>query len=136
MKLCATLLTALMATSLHAEEMQMRTLVVTCTVPSSGWSLEVDEVRRVGDELWFLSSLTRPEGLALTVISEVSAMADVYAPDLPIKHFMIGKTWNWKNEEPITFIKNRKEVAEEMDAGKLVYKKADPPTPPTAEESE
>jgi hypothetical protein len=118
------LLTLLLAASLHAEEDPMGTITVTCTVPSSGWTLEVDEVRRVGDELWVLSRLTAPQGMALTVISTVTASIPVDAPVLPVKQFMTGKTWKWKNDEPITFIKDRADIAAEFDAGVLVYSKA------------
>ena len=119
------LLTLLLAATLRAEENPVRTITINCTVPSSGWTLEVDEVRRVGDELWVLSRLTKPEGMALSVISTVKASVSLNAQDLPVKLFMTGKTWNWENDEPITFIKARADIATDLDAGALVYKKAD-----------
>jgi len=38
------------------------------------------------------------------VISTVQASLKLDAPELPMKYFIIGKTWDWKNAEPYTFI--------------------------------
>ncbi len=67
---------------------------------------------------------SRFDTLFSQVISIVKASVKFTAPDLPVKHFVIGKTWDWKNEESYTFIKNLKELERELKSGKLLYKSA------------
>jgi hypothetical protein len=40
-----------------------------------------------------------------------------------VKYFVIGKTWNWENEEKYTFIKDLKEIEKDLAASKELYKK-------------
>jgi hypothetical protein len=60
------------------------------------------------------------------VISTVQASLKLAAPDLPLRYFVVGKTWNWKNEEPYTFIENLKQIEKALKSGKLLYKTAVP----------
>ena len=38
----------------------------------------------------------------------------------------IGKTWDWKNEESYTFIKDMKQIEKNLKTGQLLYKAAKP----------
>jgi phage gp16-like protein len=58
------------------------------------------------------------------MISTVQASLTIAAPDLPVKNFIVGKTWNWKNEEPYTFIEGLKQIHDEIQSGKLLYQAA------------
>ena len=120
-----TLLSALIfsTTVLGAEE---REITVTLTVPDAAWTIAIDEVHEVKDEIWVISTVSRdPDVMGAQVISIVKALVKIAAPDLPVKHFVIGKTWNWPNKEPYTFIKNRKELEMELKSGKLLCKGTD-----------
>ena len=82
-------------------------ITVRLTVPDVAWAIAIDEVHRVGNELWIISTVSRkPDLMGAQVISTVQASLKLVAPDLPMRYFVIGKTWNWKNEEPYTFIEN------------------------------
>lgn len=101
-------------------------ITVTLTVPDSAWVISIDEIHQVKDEIWVISTVSRdPNVMGAQVISIVKASVKFAAPDLPVKHFVIGKTWDWKNEEPYTFIKNLKELERELKSGKLLYKSAE-----------
>jgi len=116
-----TLLSALLfsTTVLGAEEGE---ITVTLTVPDAAWTIAIDEVHEVKDEIWIISTVSRdPDVMGAQVISIVKASVKLAAPDLPVKHFVIGKTWDWKNEEPYTFIKNLKELERELKSGKFIY---------------
>lgn len=120
MMLLSTLLFS--TTALETEE---REITVTLTVPDSAWAIAIEEVHEVKDEVWVISTVSRdPDVMGAQVISIVEASVKFAAPDLPVKHFVIGKTWGWKNEEPYTFIKNLKELEKELKSGKLLYKSA------------
>ena len=102
-----------------------REIMVKLTVPDAAWTIVIDEVHKVGNELWVISTVSRnPDMMGTQVISTVQASLKMAAPDLPTKYFVIGKTWNWKNEEPYIFIKNLKQIEEELKSGKLLYKAA------------
>jgi hypothetical protein len=119
-----TLLSALLfsTTILGAEE---REITVTPTVPDSTWAIAIDEAHEVKNEIWVISTVSHdPDMMGAQVISIVKASVKFTAPDLPVKHFVIGKTWGWKNEELYTFIKNLKELEKELKSGKLLYKSA------------
>ena len=102
-------------------------ITVKLTVPDAAWTLTINEVHMVGNELWVISTVSQnPDLMGAQVISTVHATLKLTAPDLPVKHFIIGKTWNWKNEEPCTFIENLKQIEKELKSGKLLYKAAKP----------
>ena len=60
------------------------------------------------------------------MISTVQASLKLDAPELPMKYFIIGKTWDWKNAEPYTVINDMKQIEKKVEAGQLLYKSAKP----------
>ena len=100
-----------------------REIMVKLTVPDAGWAIAIDEVHKVGNELWVIANVSRnPDMMSAQVISTVTASLKLAAPDLPMKYFVAGKTWGWKNEEPYIFIKDMKQIEKELKSGKLLYK--------------
>jgi hypothetical protein len=90
-------------------------------------SIAIDEVHRVGNELWIISTVSRnPDLMGAQVISTVQASLKLAVPDLPMRYFIVGKTWNWKNEEPYIFIENLKQIEKALKSGKLLYRTATP----------
>ena len=98
---------------------------VELTVPDSAWKLSIDEVYKVGEEIWVISKVSRGTGaFGLQVISTLSDSVKLDVAEAPKKHFIVGKTWGWENEEPYTFLKDRKEIEKELKSGKQLYQKA------------
>jgi hypothetical protein len=123
-KMILLLVLLLCSTAVHADE---KNIVVRLTVPDTTWTVAIDEVYRVGDELWVISTVSQdPDVMGAQVISTVQDSLRLTVPDLPVKHFVIGKTWNWKNEAPYTFIEDLKEIERELKSGKLLYEAAKP----------
>ena len=99
-------------------------IAVALKVPDGAWKLAIEEVRLVKKELWVLAAVSRdPDVMGISMITTLKAKVKVDAPDLPTKVFVVGKTWNWKGKEPYKFIESRKEIAKDLDAGKLLYRK-------------
>ena len=114
------LLPMLFATTVYAAE---REITVTLTVPDAAWEISIEEVHRVKNEIWVISTVSRnPYLMGAQVISVVKASIKCAAADGPVKHFIIGKTWNWPNEEPFTFLKTRQELDKDLKSGKLLCK--------------
>ena len=102
-------------------------ITVKLTVPDTAWTLTINEVHMVVNELWIVSTVSQnPDMMGAQVISTVQASLKLAAPDLPMKYFIIGKTWAWKNEEPYTFINDLSQIEKELKSGKHLYKAAKP----------
>lgn len=82
-----------------------RAIQVTLTVPSSAEKIQIQEVYQTNKELWVLSQV-KGGGIGLAVISTTKDQVSVAAPNLPVKHFVLGKRWNWKKED-YTYLKSR-----------------------------
>lgn len=96
----------------EGDAMNRRTITVELQAPNPLWSVAIREVRRVDDELWVLSELNKQHGMAAMVISTVSDQVTVEAPDdLPVRHYTIGRTWQWDNDDAITFIDDLDELS-------------------------
>ncbi len=119
MKTLMALLLSLSAITVGAEEKQIE---VRLKVPDATWKIAVDSVHQVNRELWVVSTVSQSDGMGAQVISTVTATVKISVGDLPVKHFVIGKTWHWKNEENYTFIKDLKQIEKDLAAGKALYK--------------
>jgi len=114
----------LCTTAVCADE---KDIAVKLTVPDATWTIAIDEVHKVGNELWVISTVSQnPDVMGAQVISPVQASLRLAVPDLPMKNFIIGKAWAWENTEPYTFLKDLKQIEKELKSGKLFYKAAKP----------
>lgn len=86
-----------------------REIAVTLTVPSTAYRVTIDEIYNTGKEIWVLSQV-KGGGIGLTVITKAKDSVKVEAPkDLPVRHFVLGKTWNWTQEKNYIYLKSRKQ---------------------------
>ena len=106
-------ITALMVTSspLLAKADEGRKITIHLTVPSTAYQVKIREVYQTPKELWVLSKVSGG-GIGATVITKRQDSVTIKAPDLPVKHFVLGKTWNWKKEN-YRYLRNKK-VFEKM----------------------
>ena len=106
-------------------EKQLREISIALTVPNPAWTLSIREVWIVGDELWVISRLTRVSDMAAQVITTVSDKITIMTPNLPIKHYVVGKTWNWGGQGGHVFIESRDVLKDDLRSGERIYKKSD-----------
>lgn len=135
--ICAALLVMGLAGVLAAAEEKEQTITVTVKVPDGAWKLEISEVYVTSNEVIVVSQLSRPEDMmGIQVISEASHSIKVKLPALPVKHYIVGKTWGWKNDEGCEFVKERKEIDAKVKGAKKIEVKTDakekPSTKPAA----
>jgi hypothetical protein len=127
MQMTRMLLTLVLLLYTNAWGADKKEITVKLTVPDAAWSIAIDEVHRVGNELWIISTVSRkPDLMGAQVISTVQASLKLAVPDLPMRYFIVGKTWNWKNEEPYAFIENLEQIEKALKSGKLLYRTAVP----------
>ncbi len=89
----------------QAPSIVQKTIAVEVLTPDGAWVLTIEEVRRVQNELWVFAKVERPEGaIGAMMVSAASDQISGRFPDLKIKTFVVGKTWTWANEEPVTWL--------------------------------
>ncbi|MDH3358058.1 MAG: META domain-containing protein [Desulfobacteraceae bacterium] len=101
-------------------------ITVKLTVPDTTWKIAIDQVFIVKNELWVISRVSQnPDIMGAQVISHIQDSIRLTVPDLPVKYFVIGKTWDWENEEPYTFIKELKQIETELKSGTRLFPEAE-----------
>lgn len=89
--------------------------------PDSGWKVQILQIKQVNNELWVLSALSHEGDVAATVITAVSDAVTVKVPEkLPVRHFVLNKTWEWKNKEDVQFIRAVPDLGRNWALGKIV----------------
>lgn len=117
-------LTACMDMQLQSSEMDMkRDITVKLQVPDSAWRIRILEIHQVNRELWVISEVYRMKGMAAQVISTVEDTVTVPVPELPVVHFVVGKTWKWSDDGSITFIGSKDEIMKNLKSGECLYKR-------------
>ena len=106
-----------------------RDIEVRVSVPTSGWSVQIMEMREVDGELWAVSRLISPppDAFTLQVISEVSQTITGPWPDSPARHYVLGRTWKWEDpdQSDYTFIDDWDELPEAYAEGRRLYQTAE-----------
>ena len=107
-----------------AGKLPVREVSVRMDAPDGGWSISILEAYRVGDEIWVISELSRAPGMAIQAITPVSDRIRLEGPELPVRHFVVGKTWSWPGEEDVTYLGDRSEIENRLARGRLLYRRA------------
>lgn len=102
---------------------QTRKLTVRLDTPNAGWGIEIQKVYRVADTLAVISQLTHSGDSAAEVISTVADSVSVpeTGEDLQIRHYVLGKTWNWGESENTSFIESMDALGGSLDGAELLY---------------
>jgi hypothetical protein len=102
---------------------QQQTITIEVTVPDPAWTVTIEEVYATQGRLLVISTLDRdPEVMASQVISRASDTVGVTAPDWPVEHYVLGKTFGWA-ADPHTFIQDRQELEEKLKNADLLYRR-------------
>lgn len=102
---------------------QTRKLTVRLDTPNAGWDIEVQKVYRVGETLAVISQLSHSGDMAADVISTVSDSVSIpeTGEDLELRHYILGKTWNWGESENTSFIESMDALGSSLDGAELLY---------------
>jgi len=97
-------------------------ITINLTVPDTTWQITIDDVYIVENELWVISTVSQnPDLMGAQVISKIQASVKLAAPDLPVKHFVLGKSWHWENDEPCIFIQDIKQIEKDLKSARHIY---------------
>ena len=100
-------------------------ITVRLDTPDTGWRIEIEEVYQTSESLVVISKLQHSEENATTVISTVSDKVQIpeVSEKLPVRHYIIGKTWDWGDSTKYNFIDSMNVFGTALDTAKLIYKK-------------
>lgn len=108
---------------IHPSNAEPRTISVEVTVPDPAWKVTIREIYVKDDRLLVVSELERdPDVMAAQVISQTSDSVRVSAPDLPVDHYVLGRTFNW-SREPHRFIDDRSELTQILQSADRIYQR-------------
>lgn len=89
---------------------------LTIQTPSAGWSIEPIALYATASDYICISQLTPPQGMASSVISAIELELKIPSPSQPrpIRHYVLGKTWNWNGNPEATFIDSLDEIKDAL----------------------
>ncbi len=102
-------------------ERQERTITAEVEVPSNGYDLNIQEIYSVDGELWVISRLVEENPNAPETSMRVSDRIVFNAPDMPVRHYVIGDRPAGTYNEQYTFIDNLEEINSQLAAGRQLY---------------
>ena len=109
--------------SIRADE--VKRVEVAVTVPDSAWKLEILEVHASDREIIVVSQVSRAQdAFGLQAITTLKKKLEIHVPDLPVKHYVMGKAWGWENQDKgVVYIKDRSELEGRLKKSKQLYPK-------------
>lgn len=82
-------------------------ITVRLDAPDAGWRVQIESIHRTSENIVVYSQLSRdPDNMSAQVISTVAdtVKIDLSHSDLPVRHYITGKTWDWGDTGEYTFI--------------------------------
>lgn len=110
--------------SLPGVDQVERTITPEVEVPTGGYDLSIQGVYAVNNELWVVSNLEEVDPQAPEATVRVSDRVVLNAPDMPVRHFIVGDRPVGTFNEQFTFIDSRDEISAELNAGRQLYDQA------------
>ena len=102
-------------------EREERTITAEVEVPSGGYGLEIQSISVVDNQLWVVSKLDETDPNAPQKAVRVSDRIVINAPDMAVRHYIVGERPSKVFNEQYTFIKDRQEIAAQLESGRLLY---------------
>ncbi len=93
--------------------------------PHAGWSILIEAIYQTEESIVVLSKLSESTDMAAQVITTVSDTVQIPASEeaLSIRHYIIGKTWDWGSSKELTFIDSIDAFGGALDRAQEIYKK-------------
>lgn len=91
----------------NAEADENLAITVRLDAPDAGWRVQIESIHRTSENIVVYSQLSRdPDNMSAQVISTVAdtVKIDLSHSDLPVRHYITGKTWDWGDTGEYSFI--------------------------------
>jgi len=103
------------------DEVQEQTITVEAEITGQEHTVEIEEIYAKGDKLIVVSSLENINTPIGDQVMRVNDQVVINAPDLIIKHYIIGKKPLRGFNDNFTYIANRKKIAKRLKGAKKIY---------------
>lgn len=100
-----------------------RTITPEVEVSSGGYDLTIRGIYAVNNELWVVSRLDEVDPNAPQANVRVSDRIVLNAPDMPVRHFIVGERPEAIFNDQYTFIGDREEIAPQLNSGRPLYQR-------------
>ena len=100
-------------------------ITVRLDAPDAGWRVQIKSIHRTNESIVVYSQLSRdPDNISAQVISTVAdtVKIDYSDSDLPIRHYISGKTWDWGDTGEYTFIESPEINSPIIQKSELLFK--------------
>lgn len=104
-------------------ERQERTITAEVEVPSAGYNLEIQDVYAVNNELWVVSRLEETDPNTPQATTRVSDRIVIKAPDMSVRHYIVGERPSGVFNEQYEFVGNRQQILPQLEAGRQLYER-------------
>jgi zinc protease len=107
---------------IESKPTSQQSISIRLDTPDAGWQIEIAKIYRTSENLIVISQLKHPSDIAAAVISTVSDTIEINATDdAPVRHYVLGKTWNWGDTASYTFIDSMDVFGTALNGAKLLY---------------
>ncbi len=100
-------------------------ITVRLDTPDAGWHIEISKIYQTNENIVIISQLQHSKEISASVISTVSDSVQIpeIGTELPIQHYIIGKTWDWGDSSEYNFVKSMDVLGTMLDNAQLIYTK-------------
>ncbi|MGB0744709.1 MAG: M16 family metallopeptidase, partial [Opitutales bacterium] len=99
-----------------------RSVSVRIDTPHPGWKIRIEKIFRAKDSLIVVSRLSESGGIAAQVITAVADKVEMpLDAEIPVRHYVLGKTWNWGGTGDYTFIDSMDKIGTALNNAELIY---------------
>lgn len=107
----------------HLDESK-KSVTVRIDTPNAGWKIDIEKIYRDMNQFIVISRLKQEEPAAAKVITTVADSAEIpNGIDLPLRHYVLGKTWKWGDTGKYTFIDSMDDISAPLREASLIYSK-------------
>lgn len=104
-------------------EREERTITAEVEVPSGGYNLGIQDVYAVNNELWVISRLQETNLNAPRATTRVADRIVINAPNIPVRHYIVGERPSGIFNEQYEFVGNRQQILPQLEAGRQLYER-------------
>lgn len=92
------------------------------TAPDANWRIALVRIYERDDAVWILARVWREPGPAAQMLTTLRGEIPVPLPAAKLRRvFVAGKTWMWKNDEPVEFVASLGAVEKNAGAARVLF---------------
>jgi zinc protease len=102
---------------------EQQKIAIHLDTPDAGWGIKIDKIYRTNESLVVISQLKHTGEMSAAVITTVSDSVSIPKTNetLAVRHYILGKTWNWGSTPDYSFIESMNVFGSALDGAELLY---------------